>query len=138
MEYKTISSKFTLQTQRKTEYGRQCKREYTITNVINSLYLQWKGLRKITKALRKIVKVFFRVSKINVKKNSHYILDHTFLFPSIGRESPAFMINWIVKSSTFRILIKKSSAITTALIIIISRYDITFYMQTQHILTHNV
>ena len=40
MEYKSISSKFTLQTQRKIEYGGQCKRKKAITNIINSLYLQ--------------------------------------------------------------------------------------------------
>ena len=73
MEYENISSKFTLQTQRKTEYGGQCKREYAVINRINSLYLQWKGLRKI---------VFLYSMKDQCKEISHYIPGHSFRFPS--------------------------------------------------------
>ena len=99
--------------------------------MINSLYLQWKRLRKIV----------YLYSKINVKNVLHYILDHTFQFPGIGRKSPAIMIfqshlNCLVKSPTFRIHSRKSPAFTSVLII--SRYDISFYIHTQHIFTHNI
>ena len=61
-----------------------------------------------------------------------------FQFPSTGRQFPAFMIYWphlncLVKSPTFKILFKKSPAFTSALII--SRYDIIFYMHTQYVFT---
>ena len=36
--------------------------------MINSLYLQWKGVQKITKPWQKITKVFFTEWKINEKK----------------------------------------------------------------------
>ena len=40
--------------------------------------------------MKVITNIAFQYSKINVK---HYIPDHTFHFPSIGGESPAFMIH---------------------------------------------
>ena len=44
MEYKNVSSEFTLQTQRKTEYGGQCKLKETIINII--LISAMKGITK--------------------------------------------------------------------------------------------
>ena len=99
--------------------------------MIYSLYLQRKGLREIV----------FLYSKINVKYLLHYIPDHTFQFLSIGRKSPAIMIchshlNCLVKSPTFRILLRKFP--TFAFALIISPYNISFYTHTQHIFTHNI
>ena len=39
MEYKNISSKFTLQTQRKTEYGEQCQIKQVIIDITISIYI---------------------------------------------------------------------------------------------------
>ena len=49
-------------------------------------------MKGITKDHESITKDYESKNQDQCKKNSHYILDHTFLFPSIGREFPAFMI----------------------------------------------
>ena len=43
-------------------------------------------------AEKRITKDCLSLQKINVKRVSHYFPDHTFQFPSIGRESAAFII----------------------------------------------
>ena len=53
---------------------------------------EMKGITKDHESIKKDYESLFTVWMINVKKFSHYISGHTFQFPSIGRESPAFTI----------------------------------------------
>ena len=51
-----------------------------------------KGITKDHESISKDYESLFIVLKINVKKFSHYISDHTFQFPGISLGFPAFMI----------------------------------------------
>ena len=52
-----------------------------------------KGITKDQETITKDYESLFCSMKDQCKKkNSHYISGHTFQFPSIGREAPAFMI----------------------------------------------
>ena len=51
-----------------------------------------KGIMKDHESVIKDYESLFYSMKINVKKFSHYISGHTFQFPSIDHEPPAFMI----------------------------------------------
>ena len=50
------------------------------------------GIKKDHESIAKDYESFFTAWKINVKKFSRYISLHTLQFPSITRDSPAFMI----------------------------------------------
>ena len=52
-----------------------------------------KGITKDHEIFRKDYESLFYSMKDQCKKISHYIAGHTFQFPSIGSESPAFMIS---------------------------------------------
>ena len=51
-----------------------------------------KGITKDHENITKVNQSFFFSMKDQCKKKSHYIPGHTFQIPSIGRESPVFMI----------------------------------------------
>ena len=51
-----------------------------------------KGITKDHESITKDFKSSFYSMKDQCKKNSYYISRHTFPFPSIGRESPPFLI----------------------------------------------
>ena len=51
-----------------------------------------KGITKDHETITKDYESLFCSMKDQCKKNLHYISAHTFQLPSIGRESPAFMI----------------------------------------------